>query len=108
MNVLDGVEKRRFARTELNAAAQYRVAGDETPRQGWLGNISAGGILLWTDQALAMGTTLCLRISSDELGEGEVEITATVVRLEPQRLNERFGYGCRFDAIYSGPYANAG
>jgi PilZ domain len=104
----DGAEKRRFARTEVNAAVQYRIAGGEIPRDGWLGNISAGGILLWTGDELPVGTTLYLRISADELGDTEVEVTATIVRLDPTRQDGRFGYGCRFDALYSGPPANAG
>lgn len=103
-----GVEKRRFARTELDAAVQYRVAGDETPRDGWLGNISAGGILLWTERQLPIGVTLRLQLSGEELGDAEVEITATVVRLDPHRRNGQFGHGCRFDAIYSGPHVSAG
>lgn len=98
----DGVEKRRFARTEINAVVQYQIADDETMRDGWLGNISAGGILLWTEAELRVGTTLYLRISADELGDIEMEVTATIVRLDPERLNGQFGYGCKFDAIYSG------
>jgi hypothetical protein len=106
----DGAEQRGFARTELDAAVQYWLADGGTPRDGWLGNVSAGGILLWTEDELPVGTTLYLRISADELGDAEVEVTATVVRLDPRRRDERFrhGYGCRFDALYSGPHADAG
>ncbi len=100
----DGVEKRRFARTDINAAVQYRVAGDETARDGWLGNISAGGILLWAEDELPMGATLYLRLSAEELGDTDMEVTAIIVRLDSRRQNERFGYGCRFDAIYSSPH----
>jgi c-di-GMP-binding flagellar brake protein YcgR len=104
----DGVEKRQFARTEVNAAVQYWITDGGTLRDGWLGNISAGGILLWAEEALAVGTTLYLRLSAEELGDAEVEVTATVVRLDPRQRDERFryGYGCRFDAIYSGPHAD--
>lgn len=102
----DGAEKRRFARTEVNAAVQYRIADGETARDGWLGNISAGGVLLWTEDELPVGTTLYLRIHADELAEIEVEVTATIVRVTPTPQDGRFGYGCRFDAIYSGPYVD--
>lgn len=104
----DGVEKRRFARTEINTAVQYWIADDRTPRGGWLGNISAGGILLWTEDRLSVGTTLYLRISADELGDTEMEVTATIVRLDSRRRDGQFGYGCQFDALYSGPGVNAG
>lgn len=104
----DGVEKRRFARTEINAAVQYWIADGRTLRDGWLGNISAGGVLLWTEDQLSVGTTLNLRISADELGDTEMEMTATIVRLDSHRRNGWFGYGCQFDAIYSGPRVNAG
>ena len=104
----DGVEKRRFARTEINAAVQYRVADDEAVREGWLGNISAGGILLWTEDRLSVGTTLYLRISADELGDTEMEVTAIIVRLDSRRRDGWFAYGCRFDALYSGPRGDAG
>ncbi|KAB2934495.1 MAG: PilZ domain-containing protein [Candidatus Contendobacter sp.] len=104
----DGAEKRRFARTEVNAAVQYRIADGETARDGWLGNISAGGVLLWTEDELPVGTTLYLRISAEELGDTEMEVTATIVRLDPARQSGWFGYGCRFDAIYSGPFVDAG
>ena len=104
----DGVEKRRFARTEINAAVQYRVADDEAVREGWLGNISAGGILLWTEDELPMGTTLYLCIRADEWGGTEMEVTATIVRLDPVRQDGRFGYGCQFDAIYSGSPVGVG
>ena len=104
----DGIEKRRFARTEISAAVQYRVADDETVRDGWLGNISAGGILLWTEDELPVGTTLYLRLSAEELGDTTMEVTAIIVRLDARRQNGRFGYGCRFDAIYSIPHVTAG
>ncbi len=106
----DGVEKRQFARTEVNAAVQYQIGDSGTLRDGWLGNVSAGGILLWTEDEISVGTTLYLQISADELGDDEVEVTATVVRLDPRRRDGRFrqGYGCRFDAIYSGPHVDAG
>jgi c-di-GMP-binding flagellar brake protein YcgR len=104
----DGVEKRQFARTEVNAAVRYWLVEGGTPRDGWLGNISAGGILLWAEEELAIGTTLYLQIRADELGDDEVEVTATVVRLDPRQRDERFrhGFGCRFDAIYSGPHVD--
>ena len=103
----DGVEKRQFARTEVNAAVQYWTGGG-MPRDGWLGNISAGGILLWTGDELPVGATLYLRINADELGDAEVEVTATIMRLDPHRRDGQFGYGCRFDALYSGPHVDAG
>ena len=102
----DPMEKRRFARTEVNAAVQYWSTGAESLRDGWLGNISAGGILLWTGEELPVGTTLYLRIHADELAEIEVEVTATIIRVTPTPQDGRFGYGCRFDAIYSGPYVD--
>jgi hypothetical protein len=104
----DGVEKRRFARTEIDAAVQYQIADGGTPRDGWLGNISPGGVLLWTEDQLPVGTTLYLRISADELGDTEMEMTTTVVRLDSRRRDGWFGYGCRFDALYSGPRLDAG
>ena len=101
----EGMEKRRFARTELNAAVRYWCAGDTTLRDGYLGNISAGGILLWTAQPWPLGTILYLRLRSEELGEDEVEVTARVVRHElTSSPLGTFGHGCQFDAIYSGPY----
>ncbi len=102
----DQPEKRRFARTEVHAAVQYRIVGVESAQAGWLGNISVGGILLWTEQVIEIGAILYLRIRADELGEDEVEVTATVVRTEPVKQGDRFGYGCRFDAIYSCPYSD--
>ncbi len=102
----DQPDKRRFARTEVHAAVQYRLAGNETAWEGWLGNLSVGGILLWTELTIEIGTILYLRIRADELGEDEVEVTATVVRTEPDKQGDRFGYGCRFDAIYSGPHVD--
>lgn len=104
----DGVEKRRFARTEIDAAVQYRIAEEGMTRDGWLGNISAGGILLWTGDELPVGTTLYLCIRADEWGGAEMEVTATIVRLDPVRQDGRFGYGCQFDAIYSGSPVDVG
>ena len=104
----DSVEKRRFARTEINAAVQYRIADDQAMHDGWLGNMSAGGILLWTKDELPVGTTLYLRLSADELGDAEMEVTAIIVRLNPALQNGCFGYGCQFDAIYSGPLMDGG
>lgn len=98
-------EKRQFARAEVNAALRYRVAGADidTERDGWLGNISSSGILLWAEQALPIGATLYLRVTADEFEGTELEITATVVRIDPDRLAGRIGYGCRLEALYSGP-----
>lgn len=98
-------EKRQFARTEVNAALRYRVAGDDIDgaRDGWLGNISAGGILLWAERELPIGATLYLRLTADEFEGTELEVTATVVRADPARPDGLSGYGCRFEALYSGP-----
>lgn len=98
-------EKRQFARAEVNAALRYRVAGEDIDgaRDGWLGNISAGGILLWTERELPIGSTLYLRLTADEFEGTELEVTATVVRVDSARPGGRIGYGCRFEALYSGP-----
>ncbi len=99
----DCVERRRFARTDVDAAIKYRIAGAEVARDGWLGNISASGILLWTEQTLPIGATLYLHITSDELEGIGLEVTATVMRVDPVKQAGRIGYGCRFEALYSGP-----
>ena len=102
----DGIEKRQFARTEINAELQYRIAGADVLHEGLMGNFSAGGILLWTEQELQVGATLYLFIHSDELADTDLEATATVVRVDPTRKDGRFGYGCRFEALYSNPHVD--
>lgn len=99
----DCVERRRFARAEVDAALKYRIAGTDLVQDGWLGNISASGILLWTEQALPIGATLYLHITADELQGTGLEVTATVVRVDPVGQAGRFGYGCQFEALYSRP-----
>ena len=98
-------EKRQFARAEVNAAVRYRIDGADIDieRDGWLGNISASGILLWAEQELPLGATLYLRLTADEFEGTELEVTATVVRIDPARPAERIGHGCRLEALYSGP-----
>ncbi|QQS53572.1 MAG: PilZ domain-containing protein [Candidatus Competibacteraceae bacterium] len=98
------VEKRQFARTEINAAIQYRIAGTEILNEGVMGNIGGGGVLLWTEQELPVGTTLYLFIHSDELAEIELEAMATIVRVDPTKKDGWFGYGCRFEALYNNPH----
>lgn len=100
------VEKRQFARTEISAAIQYRIAGAEVLHEGSLGNIGGGGILLWAEQELPIGMTLYLFIHSDELADIELEVMATIVRIDPTKQDGRFGYGCRFEALYSNPHAD--
>ncbi len=100
------VEKRQFARTEVNAAIQYKVAGADLLHEGTMGNFGGGGILLWAEQELPVGTTLYLFIHSDELAEIELEATATIVRVDPTKKDGRFGYGCRFEALYNNPHAD--
>ncbi len=101
----DCVENRQFSRTEISAAIQYKVAGAEMLHEGLMGNISAGGILLWAEQELRVGATLYLFIHLDELADNELEATATVIRVVPAKQDGRFGYGCRFEALYSNPHA---
>ncbi|WP_312914756.1 PilZ domain-containing protein [Candidatus Competibacter phosphatis] len=67
---------------------------------------AGGGILLWAEQELPVGTTLYLFIHSDELAEIELEATATIVRVDPTKKDGRFGYGCRFEALYNNPHAD--
>ncbi len=100
----DGIEKRQFVRIEISATIQYKVADAEMLHEGLMGNISAGGILLWTEQELWVGATLYLFIQSDELADNELEATATIVRVNPAKQDGRFGYGCRFEALYSNPH----
>ena len=40
------VEKRQFARTEINAAIQYRIAGAEMLHEGTMGNIGGGNLVV--------------------------------------------------------------
>lgn len=102
--MVDFREKRQFARTAINAATRFRVEGSDTMHDGFLGNISVGGILLWTDLILSMGDRLCLFIQAEELADVQLEVTATVVRFDERKNKGQNGYGCRFDALYSGPY----
>ena len=98
----DRIEKRQFIRTKISASTQYRIADIGELREGFISNISAGGILLWSKQELQIGTTLYLFIQVDELADTELEVTATIVRsITPSVQEDRFGYGCRFEALYA-------
>lgn len=100
------VEKRQFARTEINAAIQYRDCRCRNVARRRDGQYRWWGILLWAEQELPVGTTLYLFIHSDELAEIELEATATIVRVDPTKKDGRFGYGCRFEALYNNPHAD--
>ena len=56
--------------------------------------------------SLPIGATLYLQITADELEGAELEVTATVVRIDPARPAGRIGHGCRFEALYSGHLAD--
>ena len=100
--MVDRIEKRQFTRTKINVTTQYQVTGAGELHEGFISNISAGGILLWSKQELQIGTMLYLFIRVDDLADTELEVTATIVRIITSNEQEdHFGYGCRFESLYA-------
>ncbi len=90
------IDWRARSRVEIGSTTRYRVAGREQFEHGELGDLSAIGALIWTEEEIAIGTEISFLVESADPDEAPIEFVATVVRVTPEK-NERmmFGYGCQ-------------
>ncbi|MFO1434756.1 MAG: PilZ domain-containing protein [Candidatus Competibacteraceae bacterium] len=93
------IERRAFARIEINSTIEYFLDNRNTPLAGMLDNMSPGGFLLWTEQTLPLGAKVFIAIDSDKEVEAPIEITATVIRINDEKLGANFGYGCLIEDV---------
>jgi len=59
-----------------------------------LDNMSANGFLLWTERTIPVGSRMFISVKPDEEEEAPIEVTATVIRISPEKRGAHFGYGC--------------
>ena len=90
-------DKRLFVRHRAMGRVQYRILGEGDFHEGWLDNISANGVLFRGRQPLEPGARVLLVVEAEEAEQLPIEIMATVVRIDPERIDSRIGYGCRIE-----------
>lgn len=93
-------ERRAFGRIDIKTAAEYRLEGQSAEHKCMLDNMSANGLLLWTEQSIPLGDKVLITIRSDSPDEPPIELTAIVIRVSEEPAAEAgFGYGCQIEAV---------
>ena len=77
-------EKRSALRMHMDCPLQFSVQGEDTVFSGHCVNLSIGGALFTTDQALEQGTRLSLEVVSDSPAVSPLSAEAGVVRVSPR------------------------
>ena len=87
------VDKRRYPRTPVDVALDFRVAGEVPTRcRGIITDLSQSGMTFKTDAVLELGMTLHLRLPS------KVEIRGEIRRIDPLAGGQR-RYGVKLHKI---------
>ncbi len=94
--------QRRFARATVDLEAGFTALNSPGERPARIGDLSAGGLRLMTDQDLPAGSIIAVRFS---LGEREVRVQGRVVLSYFEAKTNRFGHGIAFTAIAPGAQA---
>ena len=98
--VNQSAERRAFARIEINTPVEYRLEGQGHDREGLLDNMSANGLLLWTEQAILLGSKVHITVKPDTEEELPIQLTAVVIRINDEKRELRSGYGCQLEEIF--------
>jgi hypothetical protein len=88
-------EKRSFERMNIDHHIRYQISMDSEPKEGFLGNASASGVLLWLREDIPIDSRLHIIVHSEDPAELPLSITAVIVRLAGQRDDGCLGYGCK-------------
>jgi len=94
--------QRRFARASVDLEACFTALNHPGERPARIGDLSAGGLRLMTDQDLPAGSIIAVRFT---LGEREVRVQGRVVLSYFEAKANRFGHGVAFTAIAPGAQA---
>jgi hypothetical protein len=94
-------ERRAFARIEINTPVEYRLEGQGNGGEGLLDNMSANGFLLWTEQDILPGSRVYITVKSDTDEEVPIQLTAVVIRINDEKRELRFGYGCQLEETFT-------
>ncbi len=94
--------QRRFARAQVDLDAVFTALDHAGDRPARIGNLSAGGLRLMTDQDFPAGSIIAVRFA---LGEREIRVQGRVVLSYFDAKANRFGHGVAFTAIEPGAQA---
>ncbi len=83
-------EKRDFPRMRLNAPGEFTPEGEGEAFSAQVINLSAGGALVHSEQALGVGERFTLRVGSGQPGKPMLKARIRVLRCEPREA----GYDC--------------
>lgn len=78
-------ERRMFTRIEINSTIEYSLNEQDNFLEGMLDNMSASGFLLWTELTIPVGSKVFISIKPDKEEEAPIEVTATVIRINPEK-----------------------
>ena len=56
--------------------------------------MSAIGLLLWTEEGIPIGTKIHITVKSNTDEELPIQLTANVIRMNDEKRESRYGYGC--------------
>ena len=89
------LDSRTSPRFEAIRKVRHQMAGAVKVNTGELVDISHGGLFMWADQAVDLGTRLKVIVGSEGQGANPVYLDARVVRTERDRQTGRVGLGCQ-------------
>ena len=95
----ESTERRAFGRIDIDTYVEYRLEGQANNHPCVLDNISANGVLLYTEQCISLGSKVLITIHSDNADDPPIGVTAVVIRASQSPGEATFGYGCQIEAV---------
>ncbi|MCG8425851.1 MAG: PilZ domain-containing protein [Chromatiales bacterium] len=90
--MLDYSEKRNFPRMSVDCAARFRVNGSDALNNAIVKDLSGGGMLLWTDDAVEAGSKLSIVVVPGKSITPPLHAELEVVRCAPLEMEAEASY----------------
>lgn len=100
--MLDGMDKRDFARMDIECPAQFSVQGESGSSGAVVKNLSGGGLLLWMEREIGAGDYLDIEVAPMNAITPPMKVRVKVVRCTPvEGVNGQFAVACATEQILS-------
>jgi len=92
--MVDSSDKRDFRRMNVEIKAVFKVNDNAEMHKGVVDDLSATGLRLQTDQKVAPGDTIEIRVKPEKVVVPPLHAVLKVLRIEDAEGDARFSVGC--------------
>jgi len=92
--MVDSSDKRDFRRMNVEIKAVFKVNDNAEMHKGVVDDLSATGLRLLTDEKIALGDTIEIRVKPEKVVVPPLHAMLKVLRIEDAESGARFSVGC--------------